>query len=424
MVVYHVVVACMVLRVVAARAPPLPPPLTPPLQPMLSISWKLLPPFPGGAEDNDGGFVDADTLVTAFGLSKASYPGCINTSYAINVSQPNARWQTLPTAPGFPRQEEAASRMPDGSIVYTGGFNNAWKAQGAPQRTYADAYRLFRTSGDGFQWERLPVGLPFPVNGHGLASIGSKLYLSGGNFDENEDLQTYGSMLHVLDTSNLTAGWRRLPDCPGTPRVGHSLTPVQGKLFVLGGDARSGPAEDCWKFDPVLRVWTRLPDIPLPNPAKTNGDAAFMDRFIVLVGGAANFNTTTVPNNTKGPYPHRPSFIPNGVIDGKPAECGVTASSNPNTPGITYWGYNNGVLVFDAQLNKWGTINATSVDSELIGQDGQCGPFPSNVCLPQVSVHGDKIAVVGGEADERLLHGIKYAHDSNLALIGTMSPVF
>ena len=36
------------------------------------------------------------------------------------------------------------------------------------------------------------------------------------------------------------------------------------------------------------------------------------------------------------------------------------------------------------------------------------------MCLPQVSVRGNKIAVVGGEADERLLHGQQVSQRSNL----------
>ena len=67
----------------SSHPPALPPPLDPALQPLLKIDWELLYPLAVGVEDNDGGWYDDSTLVTAFGLSKHSYPGCVNTAYSI-----------------------------------------------------------------------------------------------------------------------------------------------------------------------------------------------------------------------------------------------------------------------------------------------------------------------------------------------------
>ena len=88
--------------------PPLPPPLHPPLRPLLHIEWSLLPPLPIGVEDNDGGFVDDETLVVSFGLSGHSYPGCVNSSWAINVTASSSqKWKPLPNAPASSRQVRA-----------------------------------------------------------------------------------------------------------------------------------------------------------------------------------------------------------------------------------------------------------------------------------------------------------------------------
>ena len=105
----------------------------------------------------------------------------------------------------------------------------------------------------------------------------------------------------------------------------------------------------------------------------------------------------------------------------KDGTCNITEDVDPSKDGIEYWGYDNAVLVFDTKLNQWGTVEAVSQDPELLGPGGECGPFPSNVCLPQVSVRGDRIAVVGGEADERVIHGHKFTHDSDMAVVGRMS---
>ena len=73
--------------------PPLPPPLNPPLQAMIKVDWELMAPLPVGVEDNDGGWVDDSTVITGFGLSKKSYPGCVSTAYSLNTSDARATWQ-------------------------------------------------------------------------------------------------------------------------------------------------------------------------------------------------------------------------------------------------------------------------------------------------------------------------------------------
>jgi len=40
-------------------------------------------------------------------------------------------------------------------------------------------------------------------------------------------------MLHVVDTRNISAGWRRLSDSPGHSKSCMVFAPVGGKLFIL-----------------------------------------------------------------------------------------------------------------------------------------------------------------------------------------------
>ena len=135
-----------------------------------------------------------------------------------------------------------------------------------------------------------------------------------------------GSKLLVLDTERLEEGWSELPSLPGTPRCGLSLSAVGGKLFVLGGlttaDVRhadasdpspSGLVTDCWSFDPATTKWSRLPDIPFPADLKTNWGSAFLDRFLILVGGSTR---TMATNGSWWGEPIEPPAIPNGT-------CGV-----------------------------------------------------------------------------------------------------
>ena len=188
--------------------------------------------------------------------------------------------------------------------------------------------------------------LPRPLDGHAIAAIGHLLFVFGGDFNEGKDSPPgVGKMLHVVDTRNISAGWRRLSDSPGQSKSCMVFSPVGGKLFVLGSSS------DSWEYTPASDSWARLPDMPLPNPVKYSGSAAFMDRYILAIGGAANFKATGI--NGSFPYPARPMFMPRN------ATCNCTADSNPNNPGINYWGYNNAVLVYDTVGKKWGTVEYT-----------------------------------------------------------------
>ena len=147
-----------------------------PLPPLLHIDWSLLPPMPAGVEGQSGGFVDSTTLVRhqspthqrpdgclatcvcrqvyAFGLSHKSYPGCLNTSYFLDISQPPARraWRPLPPVNAPPRQSVSATTV-GGDAYFVGGFDNRWQEQGARQRTSGDAVRLSRDAAGGWRWE-------------------------------------------------------------------------------------------------------------------------------------------------------------------------------------------------------------------------------------------------------------------------------
>jgi polygalacturonase len=395
---------------------------------LLSIDWRLLPPFPGGAEDNDGAFIDSRTLVTAFGLSRASYPGSLNSSWALDVDAASPAWRPLPPA-GVPPRSMQACAMAAGSLWCFGGLNNNWRAQGGPSRTMKDGCRLTRGANTfGWVWEPAPA-LPYAVEGHGLAAVGNKLYLVGGQVDEGlvgpgAKLPNVGSKLLVLDTTRPEGGWVELPSLPGTPRCGVSVTAVAGKIYVLGGLTTSdvAPAKrtalvaDCWVYDPAIAAtggsgagWKRLPDMPFPEDIKTSDSTAFMDRFIVTVGGSMRYVSTN--GSSYGPAPQGPT-IPNGT-------CGVYRT----------WGseYASAIYVYDTHRRIWGEVQSTSSSQpELLGGStggghASCGPFPFNVCLPQVSVSGDRIAVLGGEADPRKVAGTQYLHDAQWVLLGKMA---
>ena len=72
------------------------------------------------------------------------------------------------------------------------------------------------------------------------------------------------------------------------------------------------------------------------------------------------------------------------------------------------------------RLHRWGLAAISSSTQPELIDEGNCGPFPFNVCLPQVSLSGDRLLVLGGEADMREVAGVSYAHDGNFVVQGTL----
>ena len=242
--------------------------------------------------------------------------------------------------------------------------------------------------------------LPFPLCSVCVASAGTKLYVSDGADYNSTAFYTFadrhgenvglGKRLLVLDTGNLTAGWRRLPDLPGAPRFIHAFSPVAAgaKLLVLGGTAANGSTVvDNWLFDTASETWDppdTVPDLPLSSGNfQTNGHASFRDRYVLLVGGYQYGQVYNPDGMTRAPYGQPGRMCPPGVsATGCHRQCAASAS----VVNETYMGgwaheYNNDVFVFDSQDRVFGTVQATPSSEPSLLPAGR-GRLTTNDNLP------------------------------------------
>ena len=136
--------------------------------------------------------------------------------------------------------------------------------------------------------------LPFAIDNMAAATVGSIVYVAGGNIDGIP-----GNTLFALDLDKESEGWRRLRDFPGNPRTQPVMAASGGKLYMWGGFA---PAHRCGKkeysatletdgllYDPKKNKWSPLP-APLGAdglPVSLGGGAAcaLPDGKIVATGG-------------------------------------------------------------------------------------------------------------------------------------------
>ncbi|MBN2308976.1 MAG: hypothetical protein JXR94_08405 [Candidatus Hydrogenedentes bacterium] len=363
------------------------------LRPMLTIAWSRCPDLPRGFQDSDGGVVD-NTLVTLCGFCTGTdndkkpgvyVRGFLNRAWGLDLGDPGAGWAELPPFPGAARQELFA--IPVGDALYCwGGFSYS------EPYCYADGCRLARRDGR-WTYEPLPA-LPWALCSSGVCAIGSTVYVVGGADYDAEGFRTaadrhgnnerLGAHFLAIDTAHLDAGWRRLPDCPGTPRWVAATAAAGGKVYVIGGATGDPYATvvDNWVYEPGAERWTRIRDLPIASGNFPSGAIAWRDRYILLIGGYQYDAVANPDGTTRPPY-------------GTPGRFNDTGA------------YYNDVFVYDTQTGRFGRADS----------------LPINNNLPMAVVHGDDVYLIGGETGSGVVEGEFYGHHPELCLKGRLAVV-
>ena len=133
------------------------------------------------------------------------------------------------------------------------------------------------------EWRRLP-DLPEPRVGAAAACVNGRIYVVGGYSLDITD--TLSSVLY-LDPLDPESEWRRLPDMQH-PRFGHGMAAVGGRIYVVGGNDQGHLTTSVEIFDTTSTPpsWTNGP--PLHRPiagARVAADPSGQRLF--LVGGCS-----------------------------------------------------------------------------------------------------------------------------------------
>jgi len=277
--------------------------------PILKIEWREGPEYPMGIQDSVMGVLSGQ-LISAGGFTRhpkdvvKKFPdafrgrphGFTRLAFRLDLAQEKAGWMRLADIPGPPRQG-AAMAVVDDRLYAIGGFNYT-----APW-TYREVYRLQQREAK-WLWEKLPCDLPWSICEAGTAVIGKKIYLVGGadyfrpagakaedfHSEANREGRPVGRALLALDTTNLKAGWQRLPDHPGLGLFDCAVAAAGGKIYLLGGvfspaktmQPQYYNAVDSWVYSVAAKTWKRLPDMPHGSNRRA---VCYKDRFILLVAG-------------------------------------------------------------------------------------------------------------------------------------------
>lgn len=121
--------------------------------------------------------------------------------------------------------------------------------------------------------------------GHSLSTVGSKLFVFGGQLDDY-----FFDDLVCFDLTKLRSPecrWTTIEPADGVsppPRTNHTVVTYQDKLYMYGGTDGQLWYSDTWCFDPVTSLWTQLNCSGfIPTPSE--GHAATVVNDIMYVFG-------------------------------------------------------------------------------------------------------------------------------------------
>lgn len=134
-----------------------------------------------------------------------------------------------------------------------------------------------------------PVGSrPSGRYGHTISTVGSTLYVFGGQLDDFffDDLVAYD--LSTLQSPN--SKWVFIkPNSPSPPpRTNHTMVTFEDKLYLFGGTDGKLWYSDTWCYDPKENIWTRLECAGyIPSPCEGHS-ATIVGDIMYVFGGRSS----------------------------------------------------------------------------------------------------------------------------------------
>lgn len=221
---------------------------------------------------------------------------------------------------------------PDG-IICAGGINAA--------KRLSDVFRIRLVDGSA-RIDSLP-SLPFTLDNMTGTLLGNVFYVAGGNKDGKAS-----STFTCLDLDNLPAGWRKLPDLPGSPRIQPVCAAQKNRkgemeLYLWGGfslpadGAVATMSVDGYIYSPSADQWSPLlpPVDKEGEPVSLGGGVATAvgDSLILCLGGV-----------------HKDIFM---LGFRQPASCYMAHSPE-------WYQFNNRLLLYNTRSRQWKEMVRTS----------------------------------------------------------------
>ena len=258
------------------------------------------------------------------------------------------QWQTIGKLP------EAAAygvsvAIPDGYL---------WIGGQTATNSLANCYKVQYTKEKGLTLTDFPA-LPEPLDNFSGASVGSKVFVAGGNASGKASNKVF-----YINTAT-DKEWKQLPDFPGDARVQPVLAAIEKDndtlLYVLGGffggDATKTPTmgEKVLAFSLKQQQWHEVALQENPNKeifSLTGATALAIDnRYIACFGGV---NHSLFINTITDLY-HLGKDT--SLTDEQRKQKNYDYMSHYMTQPIAYYKFNQKCYLFDTHTKQWSVLN-------------------------------------------------------------------
>lgn len=258
------------------------------------------------------------------------------------------QWQTigkLPEAAAY----GASVAIPDGYL---------WIGGQAATHSLATCYKVQYTKEKGLNLTDFPA-LPEPLDNFSGASVGSKVFVAGGNASGKASNKVF-----YINTAT-DKEWKQLPDFPGDARVQPVLAAIEKDndtlLYVLGGffggDATKTPTmgEKVLAFSLKQQQWHEVALQENPNKeifSLTGATALAIDnRYIACFGGV---NHSLFINTITDLY-HLGKDT--SLTDDQRKQKNYDYMSHYMTQPIEYYKFNQECYLFDTHTKQWSVLD-------------------------------------------------------------------
>ena len=254
------------------------------------------------------------------------------------------QWQTIGKLP------EAAAY--GASVAISDGY--LWLGGQAATHSLATCYKVQYTKEKGLNLTDFPA-LPEPLDNFSGASVGSKVFVAGGNASGKASNKVF-----YINTAT-DKEWKQLPDFPGDARVQPVLAAIEKDndtlLYVLGGffggDATKTPTmgEKVLAFSLKQQQWHEVTLQENPNKeifSLTGATALAIDnRYIACFGGV---NHSLFINTITDLY-HLGKDT--SLTDDQRKHKNYDYMSHYMTQPIAYYKFNQECYLFDTHTKQW-----------------------------------------------------------------------
>ena len=342
--------------------------------------WYTMTPAPTSRSSVGGGQVQTgDTLYSIGGLAGPMVPAAVGTNEAYNMCT-DTWWTCAPCTARYNHGAAVASdnwHEGDTTVcVFVFGGHGIGTSYMTSAEGYNPGLNMWYSIGP------LPVGHA----GNAGASVGNKIYSIGGFTVGGFPSALCYEYDPLLSPPFTPGAWTAIAPLPNPRGYATAVgNPLDGKIYVFGGDIGGAATDSVLSYDPVTNTWTDEGVMPAarynPAAATNNGQKLF------IIGGSS------------GSFPQIPAFHSNTWID-TPTPLWITM-----TPcSTTTFDSTGGTLYYNiAGGNSGSTTQIVDIWADITKPNGQLygpilGPVLNFSMTPGFSTNRNRELTIPGNA--------------------------